>query len=124
MQVNILILVFAATLANNPLAAAFHSLHPRHDDTIIQGQQSRKARSRGLVTNCGTQIGVPFSQEKCNNASDLLKTQGGLPTAIECYDDGDSATCLKFNNLPGQSGLINEVLDEVWEGIGFNCPDY
>lgn len=95
-----------------------------NDRKVAAGQQSCKARSRGLVVNYSTHIGAPFNQEKCNAAVSRLETNGGLPTAIKCYDDGNRATWLKFNNLPGQAELINEALHATWERIGFNCPDY
>lgn len=100
-----------------------HSIRD-NDSKIAAGQQSCKARTRGLVVNYGTHIGEPFNQEKCDAATSRLKTNGGLPTAIKCYDDGDGAIWFKFNNLPGQAELINEALHATWEHIGFNCPDY
>lgn len=100
-----------------------HAIGSR-DSKVAAGQQSCKARSRVLVINYSTHIRAAFSQEKCEAAVHHLKTNGGLPTAMKCYDDGDGATWLKFNNLPGQAELINKALHAAWERIGFNCPDY
>ncbi|KAF2165586.1 hypothetical protein M409DRAFT_23879 [Zasmidium cellare ATCC 36951] len=88
--VKLLILVLAIV---TPIITSPIPLFTRGDaDKVAAGQQSCKARLRGLVVNYSTHIGAPFRQEKFDAAIHRLQTDGGLPSSIKCYSDGDGST--------------------------------